>query len=133
MGEKELDVFEVIHVRRADRIIAAFDVAIVGGEIQRGPAALVGKVHVSAVLEQVGTEFVIAVLGGDQQGAPAVAGGLVDVGSGSQERLYGFEIVRASCVDESGKASAIFGRRRSTADDSGRDGRVIIVVIHTTV
>jgi hypothetical protein len=43
--EQRLDVLEMVHVRLGNRIVAAFDVAVVGGEVQRRPSALVGPVR----------------------------------------------------------------------------------------
>ena len=43
--EQQLDELQVVHVALADRIVAAFDVAVVGREVQRRPAALVGEVR----------------------------------------------------------------------------------------
>ena len=93
--QKELDEIQMIHVGFADRIISGFNIAVVGGEIERRPPAFVGEIHIGAVLQQKRAELVVAILRRHQQGAPAVAGNLVDVRSGRQQGLHGIEIVRA--------------------------------------
>ena len=92
-------------------IIAAFDIAVVGGEIERRPSAFVGEIHIGAVLQQIRSQLVVAILRRDQQGAPAVARDLVDVRSRRQQRFHGIEIVGADRVDQRRQTSAIFGGR----------------------
>ena len=76
---QQLDEVQMIHVGLADRIIAGFDVAIVGREIERRPAALVGEIRIGAVVEQLRGQLVVPVLGRGQQRSPAVVGGLIDI------------------------------------------------------
>src|SRR5882724_6669736 len=51
--EQPLDVIEVVHVRLARGIVAAFDVPVVGRDIERRPAAFVGDVGIGAMVEQI--------------------------------------------------------------------------------
>jgi hypothetical protein len=71
-GEQRLDEIEVIEVAGAHRIVAAFDIAVVGGQIERSPAAFVGEIGIGAAFEQERGEDVVAVLGRGQQGRPSV-------------------------------------------------------------
>ena len=98
--EEQLDVFQVIHVRRADRIVSSFDVAVVRRQVKGSPAALVGKVRVGALFKQVFAELVEPVLRCDEQGTPAVAGHLIDIGSGIEQHADGFEAVCTCCIDQ---------------------------------
>ena len=100
LSMQQLDELQVIHVALADGIVAVLDVAVVGGQVQRHPAALVGQVRIGAVLEQIRAELVVAVLRRHQQRAPAVAGRLVDVGAGCEQHLHRLEVVGARRIDE---------------------------------
>ena len=73
-------------VRLRHRIVAALDVAVVGGQVERRPAALVGEVHVRAALDQQRRQRVVPVVDRRQQRRPAVLGGLIDVGAGVEQR-----------------------------------------------
>ncbi len=53
LGDQQLDEIQVIHVGRPHRIIAAFDVAIIGGQIERRPSAIVRSVRICAMLQQI--------------------------------------------------------------------------------
>ena len=124
--EQQLDEVEVIHVALADRIIAVLDVAVVGREIERHPAAFVGEVRIGAVVEQIRAELVVAVLRRDQQRAPAVRGRLVDVGAGREQHLHRLEIVRARREHERRQPAAVF--RRGPAAAERRDNRIVVLV-----
>ena len=63
MLQKDLDVFQMIHIRFGYWIITTFDVAVIGRQVQRRPAALIGDVHVGAVLNQIGCQLVVPVVG----------------------------------------------------------------------
>ena len=64
MVEEKLDELEVIHIRFRNREIAAFDISVVSGKIQRGPVAFVRLVHIRAALDQIFGQFVMPVIGG---------------------------------------------------------------------
>ena len=83
----------MIHVGLAHGIVAAFDVAVVGGEVERPPAAFVGDVGIGAVIEQIGGQLVVPVLGGGEQRGPAVVGDLIDVGAGVDQNLGALEAI----------------------------------------
>ncbi len=108
--QKELDEIQMIHVALADRIIAGFDIAVVGGQIERRPRAFVGEIHIGAVVQQIRSELVVPILRRDQQGAPAIAGDLVHVRSRRQQDFDGIEIVGADRVDQRRETAAIFRR-----------------------
>src|SRR4051794_31334298 len=78
--EQQLDEFEMIEIALANRIIAGFNVSIIGGQIQWDPAAFVGKIRIGAVIEQECSNLVITILSGNQQRAPAVSSDLIDIG-----------------------------------------------------
>ena len=99
----------MIHVRPADRIVAGFDVAIVGGEIERRPAAFVGEIRIGAVIEQIRGEFVVAVLRRGEQRGPAVVGGLVDIGAGGHQIDRALKAAFARGENQRGHAAAVFG------------------------
>ena len=126
--EQELDELQVVHVALADRIVARLDVAVVGGEIERRPAALVGEVRIGAVLEQVRAELVVAVLRRDEQRAPAVAGGLVDVGAGGEQHLDRLEIVGARRKHQRRQPAAVF-RLPARVREAGRRSRRIVLIV----
>ena len=73
LSRQELDEIQMIHVGLADRIIAAFDIAVVGGKIERRPSAFVGEIHIGAMIQQIRSQLVVAILRRDQQRAPAIA------------------------------------------------------------
>ena len=79
MLQKDLDVFQMIHVRFGYWIITTFDVAVIGRQIQRCPVAFVGEIHIGAVIQKIRSQFVVAILRRDQQGTPAITRNLVDV------------------------------------------------------
>ena len=116
--QKELDEIQMIHVRLADRIISGFDIAVVRSQIKRRPAALVGEIHVGAVVQQIRSELVVPVLRRDQQGAPAVSRDLVHVRSGRQQDFDGIEIVGANRIHQRRQLAAIFHHRSSTAESA---------------
>ena len=76
--QQDLDELQVVHVRPRYRIVAALDIAVVGREIERGPAALVGQVDIGAQSDQLNGQLVVSVVGRRQQRRPAVLGWLVD-------------------------------------------------------
>ena len=100
MIEQELDELEMIQVRFRHRIVAAFDVAIVGREIQGRPAALVGDVGVGAALNQELAQPVVPVVRRGQQRRPAVFGRLVHVGAGVEQDPCRLEIAFAGGKDQ---------------------------------
>ena len=53
---------EVVHVRPGHRKIAAFDISVIGREVQRRPRAFVGEVHIDAALDQIRGQFVVPVI-----------------------------------------------------------------------
>ncbi len=75
----------MVHVRLARRIVTALDVAVVGGDVQGSPTALVGEVGIRTVVEKVHTEPIEAVLSGVQQRGPTVLAGLVHIGPALQQ------------------------------------------------
>jgi len=85
--EHQRDDVEVIHVRLGDRIVATFDVAVIGRQIERRPAALVGDVRIGALLEQELGELIVPVVHRGQQRRPAVLGDLVDRRACVEEEL----------------------------------------------
>ena len=92
----------------AHRIIAAFDIAVVGGQIERRPAAVVGDVGIGAVIEQIGAQLVVAILGRGQQRGPAVVRSLIDVGAGLDQDSGALEAILASRVNQRRESAAIF-------------------------
>ena len=56
-------------------------VAILDGEIERGPALGVGQVDLRAVIDQESADVVKPVLDGDQQRTAAIHGGLIHIGT----------------------------------------------------
>ena len=64
--EKELDEVQMVHVRLRYWKVAAFDIAVVGGQIQRRPVAFVGEIHVRAAFEQIFRELVMPIVGRGQ-------------------------------------------------------------------
>ena len=107
--DEQLDEVEVIHVRSAHRIVAGFDVAVVGGEVERTPAAVVGEIRIGAVVEQPGGQFVVPVLGCGEERTPAVEGGLIDIGAGCNQIDRAIEASFASGEYQRGQAAAVFG------------------------
>ena len=81
------DDVEVIHVRLGNRIVAALDVAVVGRQIERRPAALVGDVGIGALLEQELRQLIVAVVDRGEQRRPAVLGDLIDRRAGVEQQL----------------------------------------------
>ncbi len=79
--DQQLDEVEVVHVGRAHGIVAAFDVSVIGREIKRRPAAVVGEIRIRAMLQQISANLVVPVLRRGQQRGPAVMRGLVDIGA----------------------------------------------------
>src|SRR5262245_9141577 len=63
MLEEKLNVVQVLQIRFANREIAAFDIAVIGCEIKRGPHSFVSPVHIGAMLDQILREFVVPVVG----------------------------------------------------------------------
>ena len=116
----------MIEIAFADRIVAVLDVAVVGGEIERHPAAFVGQVRIGAVIEQIRAELVVPVLRRDEQRGPAVAGRLIDVRAGRQQHLHRLEIVGARRDDERRQLPAVF-RRRSAAAKRRNEGVVVLI------
>ena len=115
LRQQELDELQVVHVRLGHRVVAALDVAVVGREVQRRPAALVGEVHVGAALDQVGAQLVVAVLRRREQRRPAVFGRLVDVGARVEQQLGRFDVAFARREDKRGQAAA------AAAHEAGHD------------
>ena len=112
--EEQPDEIQVIHVAAADRIIAVLDVAVIGGQVERGPPARVREVRVGALVEEKRAELVIAVLRRDQQRAPAVAGHLVHVRAGGQQHLHRLEIVGANGIHQRRQRAAVVRRLPDT-------------------
>ncbi len=108
--QKELDEIQMIHVALADRIIPGFDIAVVGGKIERRPPAFVGEIHIGAVVQQKRSQLVVPILRRHQQRAPAIAGDLVDVRSRRQQDFDGIEIVGANRIDQRRQTTTIFRR-----------------------
>jgi len=105
--DQELDERQMVHVGRTNGIIAPFDVAVVRGEIERPPAAVISKVRICAVIKKVFPDLVVLVLSSRKQGSPAVVGGLVYAGSGFDEDFHRLEIALARGKDQGGHAAAI--------------------------
>ena len=101
-----LDEVQVIHVRLAQGVIAAFDIAVVDRNIQRRPGALVDDVGVGAMVEQKGPELVVPILRRDEQRAPAVVRHLVHVGAGREQDARRFQIVDAGRERQRREAAA---------------------------
>ncbi len=95
MLQERPDDVEVIQVGLRDRVVAPFDVAVVGREIERRPAALVRHVHVAAAVDEQLRERVVPVVDRGQQRRPAVLGGLVDLRAAVEQRFRGFEVALA--------------------------------------
>ncbi len=113
------DVLEVIHVRLARRILAALDVPVVRGDVQRVPAAHVLNVRIRAALEQVRAELVVAVLRGDEEGGPAV---LARPGSRPHRRRAGSSPSRGrlrGVANSSGVRTAATVPGRASSTDAG--------------
>ena len=85
--QKELDEIQMIHVALTHRIIPGFDIAIVGGKIERRPPAFVGEIHVGAVVQQIRAELVVSILRRDQQGTPTVVADLIHIRSRGEQDL----------------------------------------------
>ena len=112
----------------ADRIIAAFDVAVVGGKIKRRPSAFVGEIHIGAMLQQIRSQLVVSILRRHQQGAPAIVRYLVDVRSRRQQCFHGIEIVGAHRIDQRRKTTAIFRRPVFRPEAKRRHCRIVILI-----
>src|ERR1019366_168053 len=107
LGDQQFDEVEVIHVGLADRVVAGFYVAIVGGEIERIPAALVGQIRIGAVVEQPRSHFVVAILRCCQERAPAIIRGLIDICTGIDEILSALHAAFTCGEHEGCEAAAI--------------------------
>lgn len=92
-GQQQLDVFEMVHVKLAGWIVAAFNIAIVGSDIERVPAAFVGYVGIGSLFEQVFAELIETVLGGGKQLALAKLADFVYVGTSVYQRLHRSRII----------------------------------------
>jgi hypothetical protein len=123
MVQQDLDVVEVIHVRLGHRIITAFDVAVVGGKVQRRPPALVGEIHIGAPINQHRRQPVMAVVGRRQQRRPAVLGDLIDVGPGVEQQVRRLEIALTRREHERRQAAAA-APHQSSHDDFGVVGGI---------
>src|SRR5690349_13241837 len=103
----------MIHVRRPHRIIAALNIAVVGGEIEWRPPTVVRDVGIGAVLHQIRRQFVMPVLRSGEQWSPSVKGPLVDISAGFDQNPGAFQTVFASRQYQGCQAAAIFGSRRA--------------------
>ena len=56
--EKQPDVLQIVGIRGGNRIVPAFDIPVVGRQIQRSHSTHVGKVDVGAPIDQEGAQFV---------------------------------------------------------------------------
>ena len=57
LGQQQLDEVQMVHVGLADRIVAALDVAVIGGQVQRRPAAVILDIRIGAVVQQIRARF----------------------------------------------------------------------------
>ena len=64
--DQELDEVEMIHIALGHRVIAVFDVAIVGRKVQRSPSTFVHEIRIRTMIEKIGTKLVIPILRRDQ-------------------------------------------------------------------
>jgi len=117
--EQQLDELERVHVTLGDRIIAAFDVAVVGGDVEGRPSAAVGQVRIRAALEQHGCQLVMAVVDRRQQRGPAVVRRQVDVGAAVEQDLCRVEVAFARGKDQRRQSAAV------GAHESGFDDRIV--------
>src|SRR5262249_13243327 len=99
--------FQVIHIRGLRRIVTAFDVAVVRGEIQRSPADFVRDLRISALLEQERAEFIMAVLGRSQQRGPSESRDLVYVRAAGAQFLRAIEAIHLGGVAQRGKTAPV--------------------------
>ena len=97
-----------------DRVVAAFDVAVVGREIERRPAALVREIDVAPCSSSM-RPACSAGCSSRQQRRPAVFRRLVDVRAGSNQHLRRFEVAFARRKDQRRQAAA------AAADQTGDD------------
>ena len=65
MVEQEFDELEMVHIRFGYGKIAAFDISVIGREVQRRPRAFVGEVYIDAALDQIRGQFVVPVIRSD--------------------------------------------------------------------
>ena len=121
MLQQRADDLEVIEVRLRHRVVAAFDVAVVGGQVKRCPPALVGEVHVRAAVDQHLGERVVAVVDRRQQRRPPVLGRLVDLRAASDEGLRRVDVAFARGEHERSESAA------ALADQTCLHGHVVTV------
>jgi hypothetical protein len=111
VGKQQLDELEVIHIGPAGRIVAAFDIAVVGCNVQRRPAAQVGDVRVRAVLEQKLAELIVTILRSRQQRRPAELARLIHIGAGRKQRARRFDVALARGEDQRRQTAPLRGVR----------------------
>src|SRR6267154_1278735 len=97
----------MIHVRRANRVIAALDISIVRGKVERRPTAIVLDIGIRSMRKQKLGQSVMAVLRCYQQRSPAVVRPLVHIGSMLQQDFGALEAIFAGGIDQRRESAAI--------------------------
>ena len=122
LRQQQLDELEVVHVRLRHRIVATFDVAVVGRQVQRIPAALVGEIGIGPALEEQRPELIVPVVGRHEQRRPSVVGGLVHVGAGIEQHLRGVDVAFARRKHQRRQTAA------AATDEAGNDDVLILLI-----
>ena len=100
LGQEQLDVVQMVHIRRAHRIVAAFNIAVISRKIQGRPAAAIRDVRIRAVIQQIRRQFVVPVLRRHEQGSPPIMGSLIHIGARLYQNLGALQAIFAGCVHQ---------------------------------
>src|SRR5574339_949715 len=106
----------MIHVRLGYRVISAFDIAVIRGEVKRREIGPIGLVDIRSLLNQKLSELIVPVVRGDKKRRPTGVRGLIDVCTSRDQQPGGFDIVFACGQDQGSKpasAAAHKARHRS--------------------
>jgi hypothetical protein len=90
----------MVHIRRAHRIVAAFNIAVISRKIQGRPAALIRDVRIRAVIQQIRRQFVVPVLRRNEQGSPPIMSSLIQVSARLYQNLGALKAILAGRVDQ---------------------------------